>query len=288
MSLLSWIFGRLRLSTALRVGRALGWLWYRVVPIRVEVAMANLAIAFPGLSTPEKKRIVQATLSQLTQSAVELLWLPGVGREELARWVEHAGWQHYEAAMAQGRGVILVSGHFGNFDLMACVEAVQGMPLSVVTRTLAMKGVNRFWMALRQQHGLGLLPPRDSILRIHRLLRGGQAVAMAIDQHMPAGKGIVVPFFGRPASTTPAPATVSLLTGAPILPVTIHRLPDGRHRVEMEPPLFPSSSLADRHSEVIRLTVALNQWLEAKVRARPDHWLWVHRRWKVPEQKAAQ
>jgi KDO2-lipid IV(A) lauroyltransferase len=105
-------------------------------------------------------------------------------------------------------------------------------------------------------------------------------VALVIDQHMPAGRGIAVPFFGEPASTTHAPAMLSLTTGAPIVPATIERLKGGRQRVTIEAALEVNRE-ADRNLEAIRITKELNRWLEDKIRKKPDHWLWIHRRWKL-------
>jgi Kdo2-lipid IVA lauroyltransferase/acyltransferase len=277
---LSFCFRCLPRRLSLAIGAALGWLWYAVVPVRRKVVRANLALAFPSLPVEARERIARDTFIQLARSAVEFLRLPGLTPRRAAVLVERVGEQHLEAALAQGRGVIAVTAHFGNFDLAACAEALRGLPLHVVTREQHTRAVNSYWMRVRRRLGVGLLPAKGSILRIHRLLREGKVVALVIDQHMPVGRGIIVPFFGKPASTTHAPATLALATGAPLLPVTVLRLAGGRHRLVFEAPIAVDHN-AKREPEILRITQVLNLWLEEKIRAHPEHWLWLHRRWKV-------
>ena len=277
---LSFVIGRLPLSWALGLGAFLGWLWYRLVPIRRGVARRNLALAFPDWPSQKRAQVLRASFINLGQTAMEFLRIPRLSHTQADELITHVGWEHYEAALAHGRGVIVVTAHFGNFDLLACAEALRGVPLHVVTRKQHMSGVNRFWMETRSRCGLGFIPDKRAAFQILKLLRAGQVVALVIDQHMPPGKGIPVPFFGVEASTTQAPAVLSLTTGAPILKATIERLPNGRHRVLIEPPLSHPGT-GNRADDVFQLTLRLNQWLEDRVTARPDHWLWIHRRWKL-------
>jgi KDO2-lipid IV(A) lauroyltransferase len=277
---LSFLIGRLPLRWALGLGAFLGWLWCRVIPIRRAVALRNLKLAFPDWNERQRSQVLLNSLVNLTQSTIEFLCLPHLDRNQVEALVTHVGWEHYEAALAQGRGVIIATAHFGNFGLLACAEALRGVPLHAVARRQHVGGVDRFWTEICSRCGVDFLPDKRASFRILKLLRSGQAIALVIDQHMPLGRGIPVPFFGVNASTTQAPALLSLTTGAPILPATIERLPDGRQRVLIEPPVLHQTT-GDRDEDVYQLTLKLNQWLEDRVRARPDHWLWIHRRWKL-------
>ena len=261
-------------------GAVLGWIWYYLIPVRRPVARANLRLAFPDKSEKERRKIARGCFVHLARSAVEFLRLPGLNRRKVDRLLEHVGWEHYNQALEQGRGAIVVTAHFGNFDLLACAQAVRGVPLHILTREQHVGGFNRYWMSVREKLGVRMLPVKKSALRIRRLLKQEQVVAMVIDQHAPKGRGVVVPFFGQPASTIHAPALLAVTTGAPLLPATIERLPGGRHRVTLEPPVQIDET-QERQAEVLRVTEELNRWLEDKIRARPDHWLWIHRRWKV-------
>lgn len=277
---LSGLIRLLPLRAALGLGAGLGWIWYHLIPVRRRVARDNLRRALPELTPAARRRIARRCFSQLARSAIELLRLPGLDRRRVEALIEHEGLEHLERARAAGRGVIAVTAHFGSFDLLACAEALRGLPIHAVSRSQHQPGVNRYWMQVRRRTGLGLLPAARSVWRIGRLLKKGEIVALVIDQHMPPGRGIPVPFFGRPASTTTAPAALALASGAPLLPVSIERLPAGRHRVRIEPPV-PVHPGEDRPAEIERITRALNAWLEQRIRQRPDHWLWIHRRWKL-------
>jgi KDO2-lipid IV(A) lauroyltransferase len=280
LAALSLFFRCLPRRAAHAFGAVLGWIWYYLIPVRRSVARANLRLAFPKKPEKERRKIARGCFVHLSRSAVEFLRLPGLDRKKVDKLLEHRGWEHYRRAVQQGRGVIVATAHFGNFDLLACAQAVRGVPLHILTREQHLGGFNRYWMSVRARLGVGLLPAKDSALRIHRLLKRKQVVAMVIDQHVPEGRGVVVPFFGRPASTVHAPALLAVTTGAPLLPATIERLPGGRHRVTIDPPV-PVDAAAERETEVLRVTAQLNRWLEDQIRSRPDHWLWIHRRWKV-------
>ncbi len=262
------------------LGALLGWFWYYLLPIRRRVTWDNLKIAFPDWRPAARRRVARRCYVHLARSAIEFMRMSGLTPRRAEALVERVGWDIFEKAESAGRGVIVVTAHFGNFDLMACSSALRGVPLHVLTREQHVESVNRFWMEQRARHGVGLLPAKKSALRIHKLLKQGQALGLVIDQHMPVGRGLPVPFFGRLASTTHAPAALALVTGAPLVPVTIERLPGGRHRLTVDPPV-PVRQDGDRQQEILRVTTELNHWLEEKIRARPDHWLWLHRRWKI-------
>jgi Kdo2-lipid IVA lauroyltransferase/acyltransferase len=234
----------------------------------------------PEVPERERRKTVRNCLVHWSRCAVELLRLPRLSGRDVESLFEHVGMEHLESARSLHRGVIVVTAHFGNFDLLACAEALRGIVLHVVTRTQHVRGVHKYWMQIRSDKGVHFLPEKNVIFKLNKLLRHDQVVALMIDQHMPAGRGIPVPFFGRPASTTHAPALLAMTTGAPVLPVLVERLPGGKHRVVVDPPIVFEKT-KDREADVRLLTERLNRWLEERIRARPDQWLWIHRRWKL-------
>lgn len=277
-----WLFGLLPGWLARAIAHLLGWLWYWLVPVRRAVARDNLARALPGVSTSQRRLIARRCFDHLAQCGVEYLRLWRLESRCLDGVVERQGGEHLERALAAGRGVVVATAHLGNFDLMACSEALRGLELYIVTRRQHLGWVDRFWMERRRGCGLHFLPARRSIISMHRLLRRGKVVALMIDQHMPAHHGLVLDFFGRRASTTPAPALLAYQSGAALLPVCAERLPRGRHRVRIFPPLRVDTR-ARRRDEIRRLTVQLNEWLEQRIMERPEQWLWIHRRWKAAD-----
>lgn len=279
LRLLSFCFCRLPHRAALGLGVALGWIWHTLIPVRRAVVRENLRYAFPEWSESRRRRVARDCYLHWGRSAAELLRLPVLTPKRNQAWIERCGFEHLEAARRAGRGVIAACAHFGNFELLACAEAMRGLPLAVISRRQHAAGVERFWRWVRQRFGLEILPANTSILDLDRRLRRGAVLGVVFDQHMPPGRGIPVEFFGRPASTTPLPAALAVGTGAALLPVRIEHLGGGRHRAVVEPPL-PVRRTGDARGEIARLTRSLNAWLEERIRERPEQWLWQHRRWK--------
>ncbi len=260
-------------------GRALGWIWFHLIRIRRRVALENLEIAFPDMDERKRKRIAAAAFKNMALGAVEMLRAPSMNRASVEKQFEMLGLQHLNKAMEGGKGVIVVSAHYGNFDLAACAAAIHGLDVCAVTRQQSQKGINRFWMQVRQACGVSLFPAKGSAWKISRALKSGRIVVLVIDQHMPPGRGIPIAFFGKLASTIDAPAVLSLTTKAPIVPALVTRLPNGKHSLVFEPALEERQDL-DRKEQVVWITRRLNQWLEDRIRQYPEQWIWVHRRWK--------
>ena len=267
---------------ALLTGRILGWIWFHLIPIRRKVALANLEFVFPNLERATRMRIGALAFRNMATGAVEMLRAPSLNQALASQMFEIEGRRHLDEALEKQKGVIVASAHFGNFDLAACAMATLGVELCAVTRQQSQKGVNRFWMEVRQRCGVTLIPAKSSAWKISRALRSGSVVILVIDQHMPPGRGIPVDFFGKPASTINAPAVISQATGAPIVPALVSRLPHGRHKLVFEPAIELQPGI-DRKEQVEQVTRRLNQWLEDRIKQNPAQWIWVHRRWKVTE-----
>lgn len=283
--LLSRIFCALPLAWALTLGRAFGLLWYYVLPIRRGVALRNVRAALGAKLPPREQRaVVRRCMQHLGMFGVESLRLPLLTPELSASLVERRGFEHLEAARAAGRGVVVVTAHLGNFDLLACAHAIRGVPLHVIYKHIHWKAAHDFWFHERRRCGVSVIEPRGSERHILKALRAGEVVAFIIDQHMPPHRGIVCSFFGRLASTTPAPILFAMKTGAVIVPAVIYRAgSEGQHVSECFPPIELEAPHADRHANVHHNTERLNRWLEAQVSRYPEQWLWQHRRWKVHE-----
>jgi len=185
------------------------------------------------------------------------------------------GGQHLEAA--RGRSAILLTGHFGSFELMAA-HLAQTHPVDVVVRPLSNPGVESLLARERARAGLGSISADRGIRRAYESLRSGRWVAMVADQDA-RRHGVFVPFFGRLASTATGPARIALASGVPILMGFVTREPDGRMSLEVEPPLQILDPEAP--DAALRLTALHTARLEAWVRRRPEMWFWLHRRWKT-------
>jgi KDO2-lipid IV(A) lauroyltransferase len=247
------------------IGAALGMLAYWL-GIRRRVALDNLARAFPEKPEPERRGIARAAYAQLGRSLVELvLPMPAV---------EFDGWEIYERARAEGRGVVCAIAHYGNFELLARAVARRGVKLTLIGRRL--RGAFNRWLVASR--GVRTLPDRGSSAAALAALRRGEVLAIAVDQNMRPSRGVFVDFFGTPASTTPAAAVYALRARAPLLFAYSVRSNFRTHVVKVCGPFETAKS---GHEAVVDLTQQLTRAVENAVREHPDHWFWVHRRWKT-------
>lgn len=282
LRLLSWLACRPPLRLALAVGRLLGLLWYYLLPIRRATARRNIRLAYGHeLSDREQRRVCRACFVNLGQYLIEDLRLPLLDGRNAGQLVRYEGFDHYAAALARGKGVVILCSHNDSWDLMALSQAHQGIPLLVPVRLVKNRAVQDFIERLRRAAGMGLAEPRGSFPLLQAQLEAGRVVAMMLDQHLGPGRGIVVEFFGQPASTSPGAAVLAQRTGAPVVPVNMVRQRDGTHRLFVQPALEYQRPFADE-ADNVRYNTQLYTWLiEGWTRAVPGSWLWLHRRWKA-------
>lgn len=269
---------RLPRGAATRLGHAVGWVAYRVDARHRRITMDNLAATFPERSAQERTRIAREVFAHFGRKLVELLWFTGQTPERQRALVEFVGVEHVEAALAAGRGALLVTGHFGFWELHALAHARRVGPIAVVARALDNPLLDRMLTDLRSSTGNVVIDRRGGLRRILRALNANQSVAVLIDQHILTSDAVKVDFLGRPAATTSAVAVLALRTRAAVIPVFSLPLNDGRYRLIYERPLeLPAE---DTPEAVRDLTQRCTKVLEKYVRAHPERWLWMHRRWR--------
>jgi KDO2-lipid IV(A) lauroyltransferase len=263
----------------LGLGGLVGSVASRFESARRGVTLSNLRAALgEQLEEPQLRRIARACWRHFGRISFETLGLR-VSPESIADFVEVEGLEHARAAYAKGRGVLLFTGHYGHWELLNLVHGALGMKMTVVVRPIDNPWIDRTINALRRRTGNEVIRKRDAAREMLRTLRAGGAVGLLIDQDA-RHQGVFVPFFGRPASTTPALALVALRTGVPVIPFYCRPVGDGRYRLTYEPPVeLPSGE--DREDDVVRLTARCTAILESWVRREPEYWLWMHRRWKT-------
>jgi KDO2-lipid IV(A) lauroyltransferase len=238
----------------------------------------NLRNAYPTMAEPEIEAVLLEMWDNLGRTVAEYAHLEKLRFTGNDPRIEIVNMETAVHVLESGKGILFVSGHFGNWEVMPIAATERGIEGGLVYRPLNNPYVDR-WMA-RQRRKNG---PSDQISkgaqgtkRIFTLLRGGKSILMLVDQK--TSEGVPAPFFGRMAMTTPAPAALALKLGATILPVTNERLSGARFRMTVhEPIIFESSGDHDR--DVLALTSRINAAIEARVRYRPSQWLWIHRRW---------
>lgn len=242
------------------LGRGLGPLLARR---RDDQARRNLARMI-GHDVGAIRRAMWAQAGRTFAELPHLAWLAG-------HRVELTGRDHLDRALATGRPVLLVAGHIGNWELLPFVAARLGVTLNAVARTASNEASERILARLRSGGAADVIPKGQAgTRRLVRRLHAGEHFCLLVDQRV--SEGIVVPFFGLPAKTTPAAASLAIRHRGTVLPVRCERLGGARFRVTVEPPV-------DLAWGVETATAAINARLEAWIRDRPEQWLWTHRRW---------
>lgn len=271
-------------SWALATGRAFGRLAWLVDAQHRRVAFDNLTVAY-GETMPEddRRRMVGRVFSHFGTVAVECLLMQWKGPRDIDRLVEYEGVDHIRKAFLKGKGVFVFSGHFGNWEIVALMQGWLGYPMAMVTRPLDNPMLERLLRRGRTRSGNDVVHKQSAVRGILRAIRSGWCVAIVIDQDIRGTDHVFVDFFGRPAATTPTLGVLALKTGAPIVPVFGRPLPDGRYRITYLPevPVQEIARSGDRDRDVQTITQVCTRIIEEQVRAHPECWLWMHKRWKT-------
>lgn len=271
--------GMMPRGAALRVGAALGTLGWRPLGIRRAVVERQIAAAFPGIDDAEVQRIGRAAFAHLGQVAVETALLARMGPADVADRFEGVdGWEIVDEMRAAGRGIIMVTGHLGNWELGGAYIAARGVPLDAVVRRMGNPLFDRFITRTRSRLGMTVVWDRDSVRRTPRVLRANGGVAFVMDQAGLHLASTFVPFFGRPAKTPRGPAVFALRLGAPMVFGVALRQPSGRYRLSFE--AIPVADTGNRDRDVDEVVARYTRVLERWVRRAPEQYFWHHRRWK--------
>ncbi len=267
-------------SGALRVGESMGRLAYLLFPRRRREALANLAAAFPAWSEAECERVARASAKELGRNMAEWLNSGRYSVEELCARVEVRGAEHFKAAVAKNRGVIVVTAHYGNWELLSVVakSLLPDRVLAAVGRAFENEAVYRIVTERRSRAGTEAIP--QSALAIRRVLCAGGGVGLLLDQYTPARRGgALVPFFGREAWTVMGPAKLAARARPAALPMSIRRLEGNRHLLEIGPEIELADS-GDAKADALENARRFSAAIEDFIRPHPEHWVWSHHRWK--------
>lgn len=245
-----------------------------------KVALSNLKRAFgQEWSESEIERVARSSFHNVGMTLVEFfLRQPRITREEVEREIRFEGREHYEAAFARGNGVLLITAHYGNWEMMGPRLLLEGYRVSAVSRTADDPGLESMIERIRSRSGYQQIPRKQAARQGLAVLKRNEILAILVDQNTLEG-GIFVPFFGYPASTATGPAAFALKTGAALVPTFSLREADGTHTMRAMPPIYPEPT-GNRVEDVRRLTAAITHAIELQIRERPELWCWLHNRWK--------
>lgn len=263
-----------------------GTLFFHIWPYRRGVVLGNLRRVF-GQALPEGeiKRLAQAYFAHYVRFLIEFLRLPLMSAQQRNAMIRLENIESLIRAGENGKkGLILLTGHFGNFEV-STVAGIAQFPLyrgkfHFVRRMLKPRLLNDFITWRFRRAGFGTLPKRGSLDRILELLAKGAVIVYVLDQHASKKDGVIVDFCGHPAGTFKSVALLALSTGVPVIPAYSWREPDGKHVLRFEDPL-PLIECEDVSEAILLNTRAYNAVIERMLLRHPEQWIWMHRRWKA-------
>jgi KDO2-lipid IV(A) lauroyltransferase len=277
LRLLGFIPAHLPPALGLALGRRIGDLLWWILPRRRRVALQNVERSLGRELEPAAvRRLARRSFQHVGMNLVEACRYFLRPTDVMVSRVHVEGAEHLRRAAAAGRGILVLTAHYGNWELLAAAHGLTGLPLSFVVRPLDDPILDDLAARFRRRSGAELIVKRRAVREIMQALRRGRMVGILLDQNATRAEGVFVPFFGIPASTSKGLALLALRTGAPVVPVFLRREADGRHCMDVRPPL-PAPAGAD----VLAYTAAFNEVIEAAIRRAPEQWLWMHARWRT-------
>lgn len=286
LKIMAFILGHIPLGLALFLGDTLGSVAFRLDSKRRKIALANLDLAY-GASLPpqEKEAMVKSLYRHLFRMFLEFMRIPWLTRESIKGYVECEGEDNLKGALAKGKGAVLLTAHFGNWELLGAYLGLSGYTLDVVAREVDNPAFEEFVKWVRTRCGNRIIYKQRSMKKLLKCLGGNGIAGILLDQNVAHIEGVFVDFFGTPACTNKNTAALAAAAGAAIVPAFIFR-EGSRHRLVICPEIELSNT-GDKAADALENTARMTRAIEAMVRLAPQQWFWVHRRWKTrpPEEK---
>ncbi len=244
------------------------------------IVISNLTHAMgKEITTDERRQLAVQVFKNLGQILFEIGWSLRLSVDDFSSHFDITGLSHYRNAFNKKKGVLLLTAHIGNWELLPIIGFMAGCPVNIVYRPLDSKPLDQFFIKTRTRFGAKLIITLHSMRKIMKALNQGEAVVLLMDQNMDWYDGVFTTFFGRRACTSKGLALLALKTGAPVLPVFLVR-EESHFNAEFGPEI-PLIKTNDKIRDVEDNTQQYNDVIEAFVRRYPDQWFWVHQRWKT-------
>lgn len=265
----------LPLKTSYRLGYGVARLLDLALPKLRKVAACNLAMAAPELSLAETRRITDGVFRSVGRMLVALARVPLINRNNVGEWISYQGLDNYQAAKKKGRGVLIATGHLGNWELSAFAHALMTEPMSVMVRPLDNPLVDRLVESRRTMSGNQLIFKKDAARSVLKALKLNQPVGILIDQNTSPSEGVFVNFFGKAACAGVAFVKLAYHSQAPVIPgFALWDEATQRYILHFLPEVTLTGDPATD-------TQKIHSILEEVIRQYPDQWMWIHRRWKT-------
>ncbi|MBF0493782.1 MAG: mitochondrial fission ELM1 family protein [Candidatus Omnitrophica bacterium] len=268
------------MSFNLWLGRNVGRFVYLVSGKRVRITYSNLKAAFCGEKYPDDiRRIARGVYVSVSETFTELLSMTKVDKKYVDKYIKVHNLERLKEAAANPQGMILLSAHFGNWELSTVASVFHGFPLYLLARDQKMKRLNELFNLLRESKGNMVIRKGVDIKNIFRLLKAGKSLGILGDQNA-GSSGVLLELFGRTASTAVGPYRFAQASGAVILPAFMHRRKGPYQDLYLEEPM-----VIKKDDDIIPFMKRYNALLEKHIRMSPAHWFWMHKKWKMTDQK---
>ncbi|MBB5339642.1 lysophospholipid acyltransferase family protein [Tunturiibacter gelidoferens] len=245
------------------------------------VGARNLKLAFPAMLEVERERILRSLYRRLGWLLAEFCLMPGYTPESASRFIRYEGLENYLAARERGKGVLVLTGHLGAWELSSFYHSLMGMPMGMVIRRLDNPLVDEFVNRIRCLHGNRVIHKDDFARGLIASMRAGETVGILMDTNMTPPQGVFVPFFGVQACTASGMARIAGKTGAAVVPGFLLWEESEQKYVLRFGRELEMTHTGDSETDAVTNTAAFTAAIEATIRRYPDQWLWMHRRWKT-------
>jgi KDO2-lipid IV(A) lauroyltransferase len=269
------------LPVAQFMGKMLGSLAFLLPMSRKAVALDNLIQSFsPEMNADEAKRLLRKIYIHFGQMFLEVPHAVRLNPGNLHRYVVFESEEHFLDALKNGKGVLALTGHLGNWEIVSTVSAIRFGNTAVVARPMDFEPLGRLMIDLRSRYGTEIIPKQRSMRKLLTSLRENKIIGILLDQNVDWYEGAFVDFFGRPACTNKGLALVALKTGAPVVPIFSAKAKDGRYRIVIgkEVDLIRTG---DKLKDVEENTALFTSIIERHIRKHPEQYFWFHKRWKT-------
>lgn len=263
------------------MARLIGGFWFAVDRRHRRVTIENMERAYPEKSDPDEiKTLARKVFAGFSRLFLEVCWSMKSDPATLARHIDRTDVRYIKEALAGGKGVLILSGHLGNWELLPYVPSLENIQNHAVYRPLDFAPMDHLVRFLRSRCGTGLIPASNALRKIVATLRKNEVIGLLVDQNSDPHNGVAVKFFDQWTYGTKGLALIARHTGAPVLPGFLVRENNGFRFVSG--PAIPFIYTGDTRIDIEVNTQAYNRVIEEMVRKYPEQWFWVHRRWKTP------
>lgn len=278
------IFSILPYKLASDIGGGIGIIGYYIDKRHRTITLNNLAMAFPDSDSKRLIILARKTFENLGRSAAEVIHISNRKTSSvynfLNKWITIDGKANLEGAINKGKGVIYLTAHFGNWESMALILGANDCALNIIVRPLDNPKIDRLITRMRSLTGAKIMPKKNVLLNVLRMLKKGEALCILIDQNTSRELGVFVDFFGTPAATNRGPAIIAMKSGAVVIPTLIIREGRYRHRLVYGEELVLHKT-GNMEKDILSNTEMFTNTIESYIRRYPDQWFWLHRRWKT-------